>query len=83
MLALGRSGRSADEMLDEAREARDALAREVGSSKATVTGGYNPKNGRVAAGCNSNPTGCAEDDVARQLGIPFEDPNLSAMPKQV
>ncbi len=55
--------------LDEAREARDALAAEVGSSKATVTAGSDPATGRVAAGCNSNPDGCAEDDVARQLGI--------------
>jgi RHS repeat-associated protein len=53
----------------DARGARDALADEVGASKATVTGGVDPATGRVAAGCNSNPTGCAEADVVRQLGV--------------
>jgi hypothetical protein len=55
--------------IGEARGARDALADEVGASKATVTGGVDPATGRVAAGCNSNPTGCAEADVVRQLGV--------------
>ena len=62
-----------DVELDHARAARDALAEEVGASKATVTAGYDPATGRIAAGCNSNPIGCAENDVQRQLGIPFED----------
>jgi RHS repeat-associated protein len=63
----------AADMLHGARGARDAKAGEVGSSKATVTGGYDPKTGRVVAGCNRNPVGCAEDDVARQLGIDPKD----------
>ena len=58
---------SGDELLNAARAARDAKAAEVGRSKATVTGGYG-RDGRVAAGCASNPVGCAEDDVARQIG---------------
>ena len=54
------------------------VAAEVGSSKATVTAGYG-RDGRVVAGCNRNPVGCAEDDVARQIGgdpkdITFTEP---------
>ncbi len=56
-----------DVLLDAARAARDSKAAEVGRSKATVTGGHG-KDGRPVAGCSSNPTGCAEDDVARQIG---------------
>ena len=56
-----------EDSLAAARAARDAKAVEVGSSKATVTGGYG-KDGVPRAGCNSNPIGCAEDDVARQIG---------------
>lgn len=41
--------------------------------KATITGGYDPKTGRVVVGCNSNPTGCAEEDVVRQLGADPSD----------
>lgn len=26
------------------------------------------KDGEVVAGCSKNPSGCAEDDIARQLG---------------
>lgn len=52
---------------DGAQVARDAKAAEVGRSKATVTGGYGT-NGRPVAGCSSNPVGCADDDVARQIG---------------
>ncbi|WP_157803636.1 RHS repeat-associated core domain-containing protein [Luteimicrobium subarcticum] len=62
---------TADEALAAARSQRDALAAEVGSSKATVTGGYDPARGPSSAisGCNRNPLGCAENDVERQLGI--------------
>jgi hypothetical protein len=35
-----------------------------------VTAGYDRETGRVAVGACSNPIGCAEDDVARKLGIP-------------
>ncbi len=59
--------KSGEELLDAARAARNARAAEVGRSKATVIGGYS-RDGRVVAGCSSNPVGCAEDDVARQLG---------------
>lgn len=62
-----------DDLLGAARAARDKKAAEVGSSKATVTGGYDPATGKVVAGCNRNPFGCAEDDVARLLGIPDKD----------
>jgi hypothetical protein len=61
--------RPATQLLESAREARDELAGQVGRQKATVTGGYDPMTGRVVAGCSSNPVGCAEDDVVRQLGI--------------
>lgn len=42
---------------------------QVGASKAMVTGGFSRWTKRVAAGCNGNPYGCAEDDVARQIGF--------------
>jgi RHS repeat-associated protein len=72
--AGAKAAKGADEaMLAAARKARDAKAAEVGSNKATVTAGWDPRTGRVAAGCNRNPTGCAEDDVARQLGIPKKE----------
>jgi len=58
-----------DELLRAARAARDAKAAEVGRVKATVTGGYHPPTGRVVSGCSSNPFGCAEDDVVRQLDV--------------
>lgn len=60
-------GGAPEDSLAAARAARNAKAVEVGSSKATVTGGYG-MNGVPRAGCNSNPIGCAEDDVARQIG---------------
>ncbi len=60
---------SADDLLDQARAARNATADEVGSRTATVTGGYDPATGRVVSGCSSNPVGCAELDVVRQLDI--------------
>jgi hypothetical protein len=60
---------SADDLLDQARAARNARADEVGSGTATVTGGYDPATGPVVTGCSSNPVGCAELDVVRQLDI--------------
>lgn len=67
-IALRRvAAKSGDELLDAARVARDAKAAEVGRTKATVTGGYG-RDGVPTAGCSSNPVGCAEDDVARQIG---------------
>jgi RHS repeat-associated protein len=62
-----------DDLLGQARGARDELAAEVGKAKPTVTGGYDPATGRVVAGCSSNPVGCAEDDVVRKLGIGEKD----------
>ena len=41
-----------------------------------MTGGYGP-DGRPVAGCSSNPIGCAEDDVARQLGGDPKDTNFT------
>lgn len=58
---------SGDDALRAVRAARDARAAEVGGSKATVTGGYG-RGGVPVTGCNRNPVGCAEDDVARQIG---------------
>jgi RHS repeat-associated protein len=52
--------------LGDAEAARDALGQQLGRKSATYTGGV--KDGRVAAGRSANPVGCAEDDVARQLG---------------
>ncbi len=57
--------------LDEARAARDALARELaplrGKAPATVTGGYNTNTGQVAASaCGGHK--CAEDNVVDALG---------------
>ncbi len=51
----------------------------VGRSKATVTGGYDPKTGKIVSGSNSNPVGCAEDDVVRKLGVATE-PQSSLKP---
>jgi hypothetical protein len=50
----------------EARAARDALGKTLGRKHATYTAGV--KDGEIAVGCSKNPFGCAEDDVARQLG---------------
>jgi len=66
-VATGVAAKAGDELLDAARAARDAKAAEVGRTKATVTGGYG-RDGVPRAGCSSNPVGCAEDDVARQIG---------------
>ncbi|MEV4603493.1 RHS repeat-associated core domain-containing protein [Amycolatopsis sp. NPDC049253] len=70
---LGTAAQREQQLLQEARAARDGRAAEVGASKATVTGGYDPATGRVVSGCNRNPTGCAEQDVERQLGIDPKD----------
>lgn len=70
LIAASLATKGEENLLATARKARDAKAAEVGRSKATVTGGYDPSTGRVVAGCSRNPTGCAEDDIARQLGIP-------------
>ncbi|MEH6462290.1 hypothetical protein, partial [Chitinimonas sp. JJ19] len=50
----------------EAEAARDAIADALKRKHATYAGGY--KDGKVVSGCSSNPMGCAEDDIARQLG---------------
>lgn len=52
--------------MDNAASALHALLDEKGRKHATYVGGTN--NGKIAVGCSSNPTGCGEDDVARQLG---------------
>jgi RHS repeat-associated protein len=62
---IARSGR----LINAARAARDIRAAEVGRRKATVTGAYDIIRGRVVSGCSSNPVGCAEDDVVRQLNV--------------
>jgi hypothetical protein len=59
-----------------AEQARDqgvaSLSKKERKSIATATGGVNIRTGETAFGRNSNPLGCAEDDVVRQLG---GDPN--------
>jgi len=52
--------------LKQAEEVRDARGEELKRKHATYVGGY--KDGVVVAGCSSNPMGCAEDDIARQIG---------------
>jgi hypothetical protein len=65
---LTRDAAEGDEaLLSQARTARDALAEEVGSRTATVTGGYNVETGEVAAAC-SGPGFCAENAVVSKLG---------------
>jgi hypothetical protein len=60
--AIGRvGGKICPNLLDQAEAARDALANLLKRKHATYAGGY--KNGKVAAGCSSNPSGCAEDDI--------------------
>ncbi len=61
----GRARKSAN-AAKRAEAARDALGAAKRRRHGTYTGGY--KDGRTAAGCSSNPTGCGEDDVARKLG---------------
>lgn len=57
--------------LDKAKDARDKAAPGAASDgKKVVIGGY--KDGKIVVGCNANPTGCAEDDVDRQLGGPAD-----------
>lgn len=65
----GSLGAAVDEgsLLQAANAARDAKAAEVGSSKATVVGGYNVRTGQVAAVTNG-PLGCAEDYACTILG---------------
>jgi hypothetical protein len=50
----------------QADAARDAAGRQLRRKHATYVAGH--KDGKVVVGCSSNPDGCAEDDVARQLG---------------
>jgi hypothetical protein len=50
----------------EAEAARDALGQQLKRKHATYTAGV--KDGQIATGRSKNPVGCAEDDVARQLG---------------
>jgi hypothetical protein len=44
------------------------LGKERKNKHATYTAGYDPGTGRVVVGCSSDPSGCAERDVERQLG---------------
>jgi RHS repeat-associated protein len=57
---------SSTALLSQAEDARDALAGQVGASKATVTGAYNSQTGEVtAAACGGGQ--CAEDVANGQL----------------
>ena len=63
----------AERLLIEARFARNALARQVGASKATVVGAYDVASGRVVAAANGYPGLCAEDFARQKLvqaGVP-------------
>jgi hypothetical protein len=70
--ALTESERS--RFFDLAERARDDGIRSLPKKKErlAVIGGVNIRTGRTAFGRSSNPVGCAEDDVVRQLG---GDPN--------
>jgi hypothetical protein len=59
-------GTTAEDAGATARYARDLLGRDAGRAHATYAGGYNSETGQVFVGCSSNPTGCAEADLARQ-----------------
>jgi hypothetical protein len=50
----------------QADAARDAAGRQLRRKYGTYVAGH--KDGKVVVGCSSNPDGCAEDDVTRQLG---------------
>lgn len=54
-------------LLGAARDARDAMASEVGKKVATVTAGYNTETGAVAAACSGGGV-CAEANVVKALG---------------
>lgn len=54
-------------LLYRAEAARDAAMIKYGRDHATYIGGYTDE-GAVAFGRSSNPAGCAEDDIIRQLG---------------
>ncbi len=52
-----------------ARYARDLQGHEDRGKHPAYTGGFDPSNpSRVFVGCSSNPSGCAEQDVERQVG---------------
>ncbi|WP_309818325.1 hypothetical protein [Caballeronia sp. LZ034LL] len=63
---ISRGEQPSTSALAKAEEARDELLRKYGRRSATYTGGH--KDGKITSGRSRNPTGCAEDDVARQLG---------------
>ncbi|WP_418128700.1 RHS repeat-associated core domain-containing protein [Variovorax sp. 375MFSha3.1] len=58
--------RAAQRDCERAEEKRDDLMNKRKRKHATYVGGT--KNGQSVGGCSTNPTGCAEDDIARQLG---------------
>lgn len=52
-----------------ARYARDLQGHEDKGKHSAYTAGFDPSDpGRVFIGCSSNPSGCAEQDVERQVG---------------
>ncbi|WP_081748840.1 polymorphic toxin-type HINT domain-containing protein [Nocardiopsis sp. CNT312] len=61
-------GLNEDDLAAQARTARNELGDERGNRHATYSGGYDPETGQVYSGCSSNPTGCAEADIERQIG---------------
>ncbi|MGR6872725.1 RHS repeat domain-containing protein [Pseudomonas sp. HK3] len=59
-------GKELKSVTRKSESARDALANSKKRKHATYAGGH--KDGKIVSGCSSNPSGCAEDDIARQLG---------------
>ncbi|NUT52908.1 MAG: type IV secretion protein Rhs [Saccharothrix sp.] len=58
----------ADDLGSAARTARNELGEARKGKHPAYSGAHDPETGRIYAGCSSNPTGCAEDDLARQIG---------------
>ncbi|MEF3075414.1 hypothetical protein V2P20_10275 [Methylobacter sp. Wu1] len=58
------TGKNSETRLAEAL--RDETGQHLKRKHATYAGGH--KDGKVVVGCSSNPAGCAENDIARQLG---------------
>lgn len=69
VVTLGRGDKQPIEVdINIARPIRDAKVRELRKKRpAAVSAGFG-KDGKIVTGCSSNPVGCAEDDVARQIG---------------
>ena len=72
---LAKAERARDELVaQEIIKAQNRTGRQKGKGPATVTAGYNIKNGEVAAATNEGNGGrCAEDMVVEKLGVDKDD----------